>query len=181
MQPGFVTLRWLRSVWRKAKNNSRTALLLFSALRLRGSFVLDGAPAPNPGRCFALFNSLPAAPTAQAKVRGQQNRAILHNTHALCAMRGQEKRLLCFLFFKFLVFHKLTRFFFLFFLVYSLVYKSGRLCQPWLWGLLFSYFSGYSPIFRVCSPIFPVILLIFRLFTCKFIFGELPVLWENWS
>jgi len=64
---------------------------LFSALRLLESFVLYGAPAPNPGRCFALFNSLPAAPTAQANVRGQQNRAILHNTHALCAMRGQEK------------------------------------------------------------------------------------------
>jgi len=48
--------------------------------------VLNGAPAPNPGRCFALFISLPAAPTAQAKVRGQQNRAILHNTHDLCKM-----------------------------------------------------------------------------------------------
>ena len=32
----------------------------------------------------------------------------------------------------FQVFHKLTRFFFLFFLVYSLVYKSWRPCQTWL-------------------------------------------------
>jgi hypothetical protein len=60
---------------------------------LQRYLVLNGAPAPNPGLCFALFDSLPAAPTAQTNARGQQNRAILHNTHALCAMRGQEKRL----------------------------------------------------------------------------------------
>jgi len=79
--------RWLT----QSKKQQQNSIAIVFRFAVAGIFCLCGAPAPNPGRCFALFNSLPAAPTAQANVRGQQNRAILHNTHALCAMRGQEK------------------------------------------------------------------------------------------
>jgi hypothetical protein len=49
----------------KKQQQKSIAIVFRFAVVLRETCVLNGAPAPNPGRCFALFYSLPAAPTAQ--------------------------------------------------------------------------------------------------------------------
>jgi len=83
----MVAAHWLT----QSKKQQQNSIALVFRFAVAGFFCFKWGSRPKPWRCFALVNSLPAAPTAQAKVRGQQNRAILHNTHALCAMRGQEK------------------------------------------------------------------------------------------
>jgi hypothetical protein len=79
IKPGTITIigethkktesvEFFKSLVLDAIKNHQCGYAVFDAKRLPESFVLNGAPAPNPGRCFALFNSLPDAPTAQNNV-----------------------------------------------------------------------------------------------------------------
>jgi len=66
---------------------------LFSVLRLPQLYFKWGVPQTPENNTKVLLKEVIYLKQAKAWSAAQQNRAILHNTHALCAMRGQEKRL----------------------------------------------------------------------------------------